>query len=1491
MEAGSFKDGDQGQSRVSLSSSGDDRTGGGGYLEIGQDRAGPAGVQVKLSDGKSAKEANMIRTCLFFGVEVEEALANHRQKMSEIESQQRAIVSALESLVKANPKQALDKSEESAKLQKMLATCDQELEYLQEQHREFEYSMDCIIEKIGELRVHSDRGRYDLREEVSAFEEGLPIYGYKRRVQEAVAENDVTIIMAETGSGKSTQVARYLAQVIPSPKMIVCTQPRKIAAVSLASHVAQQMETVVGGFVGYKVGSQSKRSRDTKIMFMTDQMLLNECVKDQAFSRYACVILDEVHERSINTDLLLGLTKDALASNKKLKVVITSATMDSNVFFRHFLDDGIRVTKLDIPGRTFPIDIKWEPCPVALGRGYLQSVQAKTEEVLTTTTRGDILVFVATPADTNALCERLKVRTSEVEVYQLHGRLQIEEQRKIFNTGPRRRVIFSTNCAETSVTVPGIRYVIDSGVAKEVKFNPVQNSSSLEIQKINKSSAKQRAGRAGRTEAGVCYRMYSPEEFDSMRPDMVPEIKKVGLEQTVLKLLDLGIQEPHNFSYIESPGVENLQHATQTLLNLGAVEMREEKVCLTQLGERMAKLPLEPRLSKLVLLCIEAGLGEEGVRLSSMVSMSGNVFFRMGSEEELLQADQKKIAFSEDESDFLTLLRVYEKWSQVDERQKSTWCVENFVNRKSMRIARDVANDIRMALKHDCGIEIIHSNTQQDVGNRILLQLVFQCFKDNLCLFSGFHKLGYINVWTKEAFPVHPSSTFCYLNPPELVVYDRLLTTSRTFLLGVSSVDMTWLSPGEIAIVNEAGEEVVRQETIGPLGPRIIKQHLLGQHRKGLKQIESEVKELLPRAYFSDLKCNFESGSITWVSNLAHNPSIKALIKSKLDQLKEDLANECMSKNQPGNDQTTLLIGSEGELKDVVLSNEFLDIMINLDHLEMLDVARDSPGAYNAYRTKTKGWIVCFDSVGKAKKALKVLQENGGENCCYPLKRTSVRAKDKLGFEIRVKFRRRKLKDYAILKFDSAEECSTTRLSLLQESLLLKNGERISLGSKKQRDTASLFMPLSIRGQGPLQVLKSERPRDVIEEALKSRNLPFKEVFIPMEPPMISSDEIMQSINTNLKDIAEGVGIKSAEYSLHIGQRMPKDFFWDARIAFSNFNLGMALANHLRDIKEVSWKEGTTERKERMLVNQQATTEFSCTKRVFAAARGRIETALKELSSLCPMDSLQHRVTEFCAGSSNLESKRVVITLICPDMTTIGKAHKALEELMKGKTYDDPNVKLLLLPGNLESLKRVEEDSGALLERGQDDIVRIYGSNSQVAKAEAHISALLSKIVSDGYCTFIESLDKYPNGLVSTMLKKFGVDLQPLYDKEGVHDIKFLIQQRKLRIAASPEGFQCVLKELENIGKLLPEGGPLGDEESCPVCLSPPHDGKRLEHCGHMYCSQCLVLQIMSTTGPLQCSHQVTRISFALYVYSSCVRNAPRRWWWKTSNLSKMRKC
>ena len=274
-----------------------------------------------------------------------------------------------------------------------------------------------------------------------------------------------------------------------------------------------------------------------------------------------------------------------------------------------------------------------------------------------------------------------------------------------------------------------------------------------------------------------------------------------------------------------------------------------------------------------------------------------------------------------------------------------------------------------------------------------------------------------------------------------------------------------------------------------------------------------------------------------------------------------------------------------------------------------------------------------------------------------------------------------------------------------------------------------------------------------------------------------------------------------------------------------------------------------------MTVEHQMTTSFSCCKRVFDAVRDIVETTIKEVSTLCETDSLELKITEFGAESS----ERAVFVINCSDMKTMAMAHDALQDVMTGDRLEHPNVKLLLSPGNSASLKRVEEDSGAYLERGRDGALTIFGSVSQANKARTLINALLSKIIDDGHNTSLESLDKYPNGLVSAMLKEFGVDLKYLHDKEGVHDVKFLVLQRNLKIVASPAGLQQVQEELLNIAEQLPEVGSLGEEEECcPVCLSPPEDGRRLEHCGHIYCLPCLTLQILSSSGALLCSHQVT---------------------------------
>ena len=394
----------------------------------------------------------------------------------------------------------------------------------------------------------------------------------------------------------------------------------------------------------------------------------------------------------------------------------------------------------------------------------------------------------------------------------------------------------------------------------------------------------------------------------------------------------------------------------------------------------------------------------------------------------------------------------------------------------------------------------------------------------------------------------------------------------------------------------------------------------------------------------------------------------------------------------------------------------------------------------------------------------------------------------------------------------------------------------------------------------------------------------FKEVFIPMDPPVDSTNEDIENIQDSLRGEIQDAGIESKDYGIHIRQRKPRDFFWVARLTFSSFSLGLAVATHLKQRRYIIWTEDKgAQRFERMVVEHQMTTSFSCCRRVFDAVRESVEASIKEVSALCQTDSLELKINEFGAD-------RAVFVINCSDLKTMAMANDALQDLMKGDRLDHPNVKLLLTPGNQAGLRRIEEESGAYLERSLvDGALTIFGSVSQANKAKTQINALLSKIIDDGHNTSLESLDKYPKGLVSAMLKEFGVELERLHEKDGVHDVKFLVPQRKLRIIASPGGLQQVKTELGRISEQLPEVDCLKEEECCPVCLSTPEDGRRLEHCGHIYCSSCLTLQILSSSGPLLC---VQEVFWILSLLSTSLRPSPfpraaaHLLSWKTLSLS-----
>ena len=317
--------------------------------------------------------------------------------------------------------------------------------------------------------------------ECQRLEAALPMYARKTTITDTVKENQVCVVLGETGSGKSTQMTQYLYEAgFAKNGLIVCTQPRKVAATSLAAHVAEEMGGVVGQVVGCQVGGNIQASKKTGIIYATDHILLNECLRDTNLSKYSCIIIDEAHERSLYSDLLLGMIKKSLAQRPELRVVITSATIDPALFVAYF--DQCPVLK--VSGRMFPVNVIWKDGPTSNAENYLQEAVNKAHEIHRKEGPGDILVFLTSPVETERACEKLRMIESDPNLvcFPLHGKLRQEEQKRVFKEDMgKRKVIFATNCAETSITIAGIRYVVDTGMVKEMTFDPKRNKRSLEV--------------------------------------------------------------------------------------------------------------------------------------------------------------------------------------------------------------------------------------------------------------------------------------------------------------------------------------------------------------------------------------------------------------------------------------------------------------------------------------------------------------------------------------------------------------------------------------------------------------------------------------------------------------------------------------------------------------------------------------------------------------------------------------------------------------------------------------------------------------------------------------------------------------------------------------------------------------------------------------------------------------------------------------------------
>jgi ATP-dependent RNA helicase DHX8/PRP22 len=639
--------------------------------------------------------------------------------------------------------------------------------------------------------------------------ESLPVYKLKKELMRAISENQVLVVVGETGSGKTTQMTQYMHELgLTQRGMIGCTQPRRVAAVSVAKRVAEEFGCSLGEHVGYSIRFDDMTSKETIIKYMTDGMLMREYLADNDLQRYAALILDEAHERTVNTDVLFGLLKDLCRRRSDLKLICTSATLDAGKFSDYFFNCPI----FTIPGRTYPVEILYVKQPES---DYLEAAIITVMQIHLDQPAGDILVFLTGQEEIDTCCETLYTRMQalgdlapELIILPVYSALPSEIQSRIFEPAPpgARKCVVATNIAEASLTIDGIYYVIDPGFSKQKMFNSKLGMDSLVVTPISQASARQRSGRAGRTGPGKCYRLYTEQAFKTeMLPTNIPEIQRTNLGNVVLQLKAMGINDLLGFDFMDPPPVATLVGALESLHALGALD---EEGLLTRLGRKMAEFPLEPNLSKMLILSVDLGCSAEILTITAMLSVE-NPFYRPRDKQ--AQADMKKAKFHQAEGDHLTLLTVYKGWEAS--KFSNPWCFENFIQARSMRRAQDVRKQL-VTIMDRYRLLLISAGKNY----KIICMAITAGFFTNAAKKDP--QEGYKTLVDQTPVYIHPSSSLFQKNP-EYVIYHELVLTTKEYMRNILVIDAKWLTELAPAFYKRADPNKLtrakRSEKIEPL--------------------------------------------------------------------------------------------------------------------------------------------------------------------------------------------------------------------------------------------------------------------------------------------------------------------------------------------------------------------------------------------------------------------------------------------------------------------------------------------------------------------------------------------------------------------------------------------------------------------------------------------------------------------------------------------------
>ena len=616
----------------------------------------------------------------------------------------------------------------------------------------------------------------------------LPIAAEAERIVELIRRHPVVVIAGETGSGKTTQIPKLcLAAGRGAAGMIGCTQPRRIAARAVARRVAEELNTPLGGTVGYQVRFTDNVSEGTAIKFMTDGILLAEIQTDRWLSKYDTILIDEAHERSLNIDFLLGYLKQLLRKRQDLKVIVTSATIDTERFAAHFDDAPV----VNVEGRGYPVSVRYRPLEGegedAGERTINDGIVGACDELTREDPRGDVLVFLSGEReirDAHQALERRKYR--ETEVLPLYARLSARDQDRVFNPGTRRRIVLATNVAETSLTVPRIRYVVDPGLARIKRYSPRGKLDRLHIEPISQASADQRKGRCGRISEGTCYRLYSEADFQSRPFYTDPEIRRAALAGVILRMLSLGLGRIEDFPFLEPPDPRAVADGWQQLGELGAVDDARR---LTAIGKLMARLPVDVKLARMLVAANQHGVLREMLAIASFLGIQDP---RERPADQRAAADNAHAGFADQKSEFVGILKLWDAYQLAHEdltqSKLRAWCDKHFLGFLRMREWRELHRQLRL-LADELGWQqretaaVLDNATYATLHRALIAGLPTQLGqRGDKAIYDG--PRG-------RKFQLFPGSSLAKKPPPWLLAA-TLLDTERVWSLTNAAIEPDW---------------------------------------------------------------------------------------------------------------------------------------------------------------------------------------------------------------------------------------------------------------------------------------------------------------------------------------------------------------------------------------------------------------------------------------------------------------------------------------------------------------------------------------------------------------------------------------------------------------------------------------------------------------------------------------------------------------------------